>query len=310
MAGTVINRGNNKWELRVSMGYDENGKQIRKTKRITATSMRAARKALDEFYWELMSAPRGDNGKQITFGEFVKIWKEKHNTKKSITTQDTHNRLLNYRILDAFQGYKLDSITGEQILQFIERLRQPNMNLRSKDKEKRLSATAVHKHFKLINHLFNKAVEWKFIAKNPCDDIPRDEWPKPKYHHYPIWEEDDLQNFLKLLNGLPDKPSDIKHKAMFYLALLCGARAGEIYALTWGDIDWKNHIVHINKSQKYMSAENREISKPKTPESVRDVYVDDYVIELLKKHQKNQVRYLSNKGYDNPHGYILALLQF
>ena len=27
MAGTVINRGNNRWELRISMGYDENGKR-------------------------------------------------------------------------------------------------------------------------------------------------------------------------------------------------------------------------------------------------------------------------------------------
>ena len=38
MRGSVVNRGKGIWELRISMGYDANGKQIRKTKRVRATS--------------------------------------------------------------------------------------------------------------------------------------------------------------------------------------------------------------------------------------------------------------------------------
>ena len=36
MAGSVIKKPNNKWELRVSLGYDENNKQRRKTKTVYA----------------------------------------------------------------------------------------------------------------------------------------------------------------------------------------------------------------------------------------------------------------------------------
>ena len=65
MAGTVINRGNNKWELRISLGYDAQGKQIRRSKRVTATSMRAAKKALDEFYLEITAMPQGGEEKML-----------------------------------------------------------------------------------------------------------------------------------------------------------------------------------------------------------------------------------------------------
>ena len=305
MAGTVINRGNNKWELRISMGYDANGKQIRKTKRVTATSVRAARKALDEFYLEVMSHPQGKkSGVRMTFEEFSKLWDKRHNALKSITRQDTHRRILNYRIMREFGTLPLDSITGDHIRDFIEQLRHSKVKSKSRDNSKYLSATSIHKHFKLLNHMFSKAVAWKILDKNPCDDIPKDEWPKPIYHRYPIWEESDLQKFLQILEDLPNRVYNVKHKAMFYLALISGARRGEIYALTWDDIDWKKQVVHINKAQKYVNSRNVEISAPKTPESVRDVYVDDYVLDLLRQHRINQDYQLARKGYANPHGYI------
>ena len=118
-----------------------------------------------------------------------------------------------------------------------------------------------------------------------------------------------MQRFLQILETLPNKVSDVKHKAMFYLSLISGARAGEVTALTWDDIDWKNHAIHINKAQKYVSSKRVEISSPKTPESVRDVYVDEYVMSLLARHKENQARYLKNKGYDNPHGYIFLAIR-
>ena len=123
MAGTVVNRGNNKWELRISMGYDAEGKQIRRTKRITATSMRAARKALDEFYLEIKSEPQGMKGDQMTFGELVQVWEMKHNNRKSLTTQHTQTRLLRTHIMDEFQKIRLRNITSDHILRFIEHLK-------------------------------------------------------------------------------------------------------------------------------------------------------------------------------------------
>lgn len=134
----------------------------------------------------------------------------------------------------------------------------------------------------------------------------RNKRTKLQHHHYPIWIEKDLQRFLQILEELPDRGDDITHKVMARLALASGARATEIRALTWSDVDWKNHVIHINKPQESVSNKNMEISSVKLQESVRDVHVDECVMELLAKHKAIQGRYLKSNGYKNPHGYIFG----
>ena len=215
MAGTVINRGNNKWELRISLGYDAQGKQIRRSKRVTATSMRAAKKALDEFYLEITAMPQGGEEKML-FEDFVALWDKRHNVKKAISTRMMQMGMINGRIMDAFHGQRLGDITGEQIRRFVDRLKYDVRTPQARTEDGRLSETMVHKHFRLVKHLFNKAVDWKYLSRNPCEDIPRDEWPKPNYHHYPVWEEEDLRKFLLIVEELPNYPRNLKHQNNLY----------------------------------------------------------------------------------------------
>jgi integrase len=309
MAGSVINRGNGHWELRIPMGYDENGKQKRVTKRIKTTSSRAAKKALDAFYYEIMNNPQEQSNSKLTFGEFAVIWEERHNAKLALTTRESQKALLHDRIMDVFKGIQLKKISAEFIAKFIQELHSPHLNRNKNAKDGLLSDTMIYKNFKLINHMLNKAVDWKILSKNPCENIPREEWPKPNYHHYPIWQENELREFLQIMQELPESPRIIKQKAMFYLALMSGSRKGEFSALTWDDIDWQENSVWIGKAQKYVDSKNVEISAPKTPESVRRLYVDDFVMNLLRKHKENQDKYLRFKNYENSHGYIFLAVR-
>lgn len=308
MAGTVINRGNNHWELRLSLGYNK-GKQIRKTKRVVATSQRAAQKELDKFCWTVMHSPYDKSDGKITFGEFAAVWEERHNAKKALTTRMSQSAVLQDRVMDFFKGIPLKKITAEMVVEFVDSLRQPNLNKNHKTSGGFLSDTVIYKNYKLVNHMMNKAVEWKFIGKNFCDDIPKDERPKPNYHHYPIWQEDQLQEFLRIIEALPDSPRELKHKTMFYLALISGMRKGELSAITWHDICWNECMVTVDKAQKYINSKNVEISKPKTPESVRELYLDEYVIGLLQQHKTNQEKYLKWKNYENPQGYVFLAVR-
>ena len=101
MAGSIVDLGNKKWELRVSLGYDTNGKQIRKTKRISARSKAAAQKELAKFYVEVTNKPV-ITGDRITFGNFVELWSERYASKLSNTTFNRYSDLLETRILPAF----------------------------------------------------------------------------------------------------------------------------------------------------------------------------------------------------------------
>lgn len=305
MAGSVINRGDNHWELRVSLGYRQ-GKQIRRTKRVVATSKRAAYKKLDKFYCEVVQHSEYNKYPNLTFGEFAEVWHERHNKKLATTTAVTYLQILNDRIMDAFYGVPLQRIKAEDILGFIDSLREVRIKDRKNKSQQMvpLSATTVHKHYKLLNHMLTKAVEWNMLAKNPCDDIPRSFIPKPDYHHHPIWEEDDLQRFLCELEKMTETAQNIKHKAMFYIALESGARREEISALTWNDINWDDCSISINKAYKYITRKKSEVSDTKTRESVRVLYVDNYVLDLLRKHKMYQEEYLQSNGLSNAHGYV------
>ncbi len=305
MAGSVINRGGNHWELRVSLGYKD-GKQKRKTKRIIATSRRAAQKEADLFYLEVTRNIVDEQYGDMTFGDFAKVWCEKHNANLAMTTRITHQQILNDRILDVFKGVPLAKISSEDVMDFLDNLR----DIRIKDRKGQsgemvpLSDTTIHKHFKLLNHMLSMAVEWHMLGKNPCDDIPKRYIPKPDYKHHPIWQEADLRRFLTILEEMPNTPVNISHKAMFYLALETGVRWGELSALTWKDIDWKNHAISINKSYKYIDGHHSEISEPKTKASVRTLYVDAYVMKLLQMHNEYQLDDVLNRTCRNNHRYI------
>ncbi len=305
MAGSVINRGGNHWELRVSLGYID-GKQKRKTKRIVATSKRAAKKALEQFYYEVMDKLDKDSYTDMTFGEFAQVWNEKHNANLAMTTRTTYLQLLNDRIMDVFKGVPLVKISTVDIMGFINSLREIKIKSRKSDSDELvpLSDTTVHKHFKLLNHMLSKAVEWHMIPTNPCDDIPKRFRPKPDYEHHPIWQEEDLKRFIGILESMPKTSVDIMHKTMFYLALQTGARWGEISALTWKDVDWENNSISINKAYKYISRQRSEISETKTKASIRTLYFDDYVKRLLRAHHDYQMERIMVRKLRNEKGYI------
>lgn len=75
-------------------------------------------------------------------------------------------------------------------------------------------------------------------------------------------------------------------------------------AITWNDICWNENTIQITKSAKYIDSKHVEVSKPKTTESIRSVYLDDYTIALLQQHKAYQDEYLKKNQYKNPHGFV------
>ena len=82
--------------------------------------------------------------------------------------------------------------------------------------------------FRILRAMFNKAKEWNYLTHNPIDDIPKDKRPKPNYKVKPILEDDQLGTLLQKLFELKENGTNVKNQLFFYLALITGARSGEI----------------------------------------------------------------------------------
>lgn len=282
MAGSFIKRGENKWELRVSNGYDENGKQRRYTKTIFAKTKREVSRELASFYLEVTG--KIDLNKEVKFSEFVDYWKKRHGKNISVITMKRYEQLLKDRIIPAFGDIYLGKITDNDIIRFMENISESGVRLDNRNKPKLASAT-IQKHFKLLTLIFNKACEWKYLLRNPCKVVPKDMIIKVETKHYPIWNRGDLSRFLKILDTYPEDYTNIKNKLMFYLALGTGARRGEFLGLTWDKIDLDSCSINIVRSIKYINGKDPIFGKPKTSQSIRVLYFDDFIKKLLLKYK-------------------------
>lgn len=94
--------------------------------------------------------------------------------------------------------------------------------------------------------------------------------------------------------------NNITFTCVFLTACYTGMRTGEVFALTWDDIDLDNRIIKINKT---VYAKDKEkngrwyLGTPKTNESCREGYICDTVYKALYNYKKQQQ--LFKKKYGN-----------
>lgn len=97
------------------------------------------------------------------------------------------------------------------------------------------------------------------------------------------------------------------------LSLYSGIRIGELCALKWSDIDFKNHIIHINKTLQRIYIKNNEnkvnskiiISTPKTISSNRDIPINKELADIIKPFKTNNNYYVLTNSLEctEPRGY-------
>jgi integrase len=82
--------------------------------------------------------------------------------------------------------------------------------------------------FRLLDPILKQAVRWQLVIRNPCDavDAPR---PQRFVPHTPTREE--LSRLIEVADATP-------YGLVVRLALLTGARQGELLRLCWSHVDW------------------------------------------------------------------------
>ena len=295
MPGSLIKKGDNKWELRVSLGYDKDTKkQIRKTKLVHG-DRKTAEKLLAQFYLETIDSP--SETKKYKFSEFVECYVARHDSTLAKSTQIAHDKYLRLRILPAFGHRYINEITGQDISNFLNSFSNPYIRLSEfRRNEGALKTNTVRGYAKFLHSLFNKAVKWGFITSNPFDAIDLKDIPayNGKLGHYPIWGKSDLLKFIRILDAMSDRYFTLKNKLMFYLVLNTGLRRGEVYGLTWDKINFDEKSILIDQALKTSSfGKLLEFGKPKTTSSIRTVFFDDKTMSLLLKYKEAQEKRLA-----------------
>lgn len=130
----------------------------------------------------------------------------------------------------------------------------------------------------LLTDMFNRALEDDFVRKNPVKGV-RLASIKPNEHR--LLTQEEQITFFKCCAGT-------FYDNLFTVAVNTGLRPGELFALTWDDIDLENKVISVTKTLVYQKFENDEkkefhLGPPKTKQSVRKVPINSICEKALKK---------------------------
>ena len=134
-----------------------------------------------------------------------------------------------------------------------------------------------------------------FIKNNPASDlqIPRVLSFELKKNIRHIYTNEEIEI---ILNRFKNNKVFI---CAFITACYTGMRTGEVFALTWDDIDLDNRVIKINKTVYAKDKENKGrwyLGTTKTTGSCREVYICDTLHSMLCDYKKLQNKYRKEYG--------------
>ena len=219
-----------------------------------------------------------------TLSEWIEKWLNAEVIGRvKISSYQTYQRQYDKHIATAIGQMDIASVTQADIYDFLAELRSEG-----------LAPNTVKGVFRLLKAAFKYAVEEGIIRKNPCLKIrmQNTEWSEQRVMNC---EE---QNMLREAVQTPEQFPVLFGSYM-------GMRLGEVCALKWTDIDWKQQKISIHRTaQRIAQMGNKNgfktivaIGTPKTYKSCRVLPLPVFLLTLLEEiAQSSNSEYVFGSG--------------
>ena len=239
--------------------YDNQGKRRRKTlpKGMTKGKAKEAMREIEDQVKRGIYIP---DKKIPVFKMVAKDWLEYKKQNIRDTTWQMYEMLVRRHLSD-FNEIRINRVTMVKIEKLISKLKDQNMNL-----------STLRKVIITLNQIMNYAVRHRYVEFNPVRDAERPrgqgQLEKPKIKVLTPPE----------INAFIEAEEDQEYHTLFMLAIMSGARQGELIGLKWTDIDWFNNQIHVQRTFNH-----RKWYKPESKTSNRKIDLGPAMMEELKK---------------------------
>jgi integrase len=266
--GHLEERGKNVWRAKVFLGRDATTGRRHYVNRTIHGTRREAEAVLNELLVE--AGGRSPMVADGTFAELAEGWLELNEGQLSPTTRRAYRSLLDRLILPRFGTRKVRTIQARDLDEFYAWL------LRSGGEESRpLSAGSVMRVHSLIRRLLNQGVKWGWCGYNAAT---RATPPRERRHEFQVPSPGQVTRLI----DAAAKSRDPEIADFLRLAVVTGARRGELCALRWSDVDLEGARLTISRSIVDGSREML-IEKDTKTHSSRRIYLDTATIDLLRR---------------------------
>lgn len=209
----------------------------------------------------------------MTFGEFVEIYREDKKERIRENTWESKNNMIDTKILPYFKDRVISEIEPKDVIAWQNKI----MGIRQKDGTP-YSPTYLKSVHSQLSAIFNHAVRYYKLKQNPAEIAGN--MGKETHKEMLFWTKDE---YLKFAEAMMDKP--ISYYA-FEVLYWCGIREGELLALTLADFDFKRSTLTINKS--YQRLKGRDVvTGPKTPKSNRTIKIPQFLADEIQDYLRS-----------------------
>ena len=216
--------------------------------------------------------------------DFITQYLDTVSVTMSPTTLHFYKQVINNHILPKLGGKKLTDIKPIHIQQFIKYLSDLEAKHKSPTNDSgKLSATTIRRYLCVLQSIFRLAMKLDILTVNPAKaeklTLPKKVAPKIE-----IFTKAEAAEMLKCLQTEP-----LQFQTFIQLAIITGARRGELVALKFSDFDYAKCEVTISRAVIKVDGSDYQIKPPKDYE-IRTVTVNEHCIELVKQLQAEQER--------------------
>ena len=272
------------WQVRGYLGIDTlTGLEARINKKGFKTK-KAAQRAYRQAVVDFEQGTQRNKYMNLTYLQVYHEWLEAYKNTVRESTLKSRMKLFELNILPIFGKIRINMISGNHLQDAINKW---------------------HKQFSTYKRVYNlciKVLDFAqkrgYIQKNPSYQVivPTNkvtyDFEKQK-HGKQYYSKDELKQLMSALETMKTK----KWLCFFRILAFGGLRRGEALALTYGDIDFKNGLIRINKTLSQGHNNRLKVELPKDGDP-RTVSIDPITLNIIKEWRLEQRKNLIGFGYN------------
>lgn len=252
-------------------------------------------------------AAEGDKH-DVTLSEMVRVWDGARRTAGKASERTLNDDLRWMRHVERHLGdVALKDIDARLVEQTYAAIRE----------ERGLSGTSMNHIHVLLKNVFQKAIDYDLIYKNPCAHVttPRRDNPNRKA----LSQEEAARLMAEVQRSedeawaaLEDKEGRMAHIGKdrdrskvrgihgvgnvmaVRIGLATGMRRGEVFGLVWKNVDLEKRVLHVCQSLTTKGT----VKVPKTAAGIRTVAIDEHTAQRLARWKERQAAELAKLGLE------------
>ena len=281
--GAIFQRQDGLWVTSISLGYNDKGKRRRRT--IYGKSKVEVQGKLRHLQGSVGAEAYDTN--RLTVGRYLEQWLAVVKPSVEPNTYRPYEGHCKRHITPYLGNIKLARLNAFHVEGLFASLDQADV---SPALQRKVGTT--------LTVALNRAVRSKLLPFNPATGVQK---PKAPKHNVQVLDPDQVKRFL-------DAAKTDRLYALFVAALDTGMRPGELFALSWGDIDLDQRYIVVQRSLEEIEGRHR-IKDVKTKKGRRRIDISAFTVAVLHHHRKEMLAagFINGPVFCNSEGGYLRL---